>query len=119
ILAGSPLDRCADAEHHAEKGEILVDNDLLADLGPLQAIAVRDSFSCIGPPLQPARRARFSPLPEVSPAAAAVYARYLHLALATRIAAGQAGFINEHRQVSVLFVNFEGFDYDAGARAAA
>ena len=62
---------------------------------------------------------RSRPLPEISAAAAALYTRYLHPAIAQRIAAGQAGFINEHRQVSVLFVNFSGFDYDVDQQAGA
>src|SRR5215216_721134 len=119
ILAGGPLDRCADAEHHADKGEIVVDDRLLDDLGSLSAVEQRDGFSCIGRLLRPARTVSFRPLPEISPSAAAVYTRYMHPAIAQRIAAGQAGFINEHRQVSVLFVNFSGFDYDANAQAGA
>jgi predicted ATPase/class 3 adenylate cyclase len=117
ILAGGPLDRCADAEHHADKGEIVVDDQLLDDLGALSHLEPRDGFSCIGRLQQPARPVPARRLPQISATAAAVYTRYLHPAIAQRIAAGQAGFINEHRQVSVLFVNFAGFDYDADPRA--
>ena len=119
ILAGGPLDRCADAEHHADKGEIVVDDRLLGDLGWLSGVEQRDGFSCIGRLLRPARPVPARPLSEISAAAAAVYTRYMHPAIAQRIAAGQAGFINEHRQVSVLFVNFSGFDYDADPQAGA
>src|SRR4051812_408718 len=119
ILAGGPLDRCADAEHHAGKGEIVVDDQLLGDLGALSSVEQRDGFSCIGRLLRPAGRVPARPLPKISAAAAAVYTRYIHPAIAQRIAAGQAGFINEHRQVSVLFVNFSGFDYDADPQAGA
>lgn len=119
ILAGGPLDRCADAEHHADKGEIVVDDQLLGDLGALVSIEPRDGFSCIGRMLRPARPVPARPLPQISAAAAAVYTRYIHPAIAQRIAAGQAGFINEHRQVSVLFINFTGFDYDADRLAGA
>ncbi|MEO7912227.1 MAG: adenylate/guanylate cyclase domain-containing protein, partial [Roseiflexaceae bacterium] len=119
ILAGGPLDRCADAEHHADKGEIVVDDQLLDDLGALAGVEQRNGFSCIGRMLRPARPVPMRPLPEISTAAAAVYTRYLHPAIAQRIAAGQAGFINEHRQVSVLFVNFSGFDYDDDPQAGA
>jgi class 3 adenylate cyclase/predicted ATPase len=119
ILAGGPLDRCADAEHHADKGEIVVDDQLLDDLGALSNVEPRDGFSCIGRLLRPSRPMPLRPLAEISAAAAVAYTRYLHPAIAQRVAAGQAGFINEHRQVSVLFVNFAGFDYDADPQAGA
>jgi class 3 adenylate cyclase/tetratricopeptide (TPR) repeat protein len=119
ILAGGPLDRCADAEHHADKGEIVVENNLLDDLGWLSTLEQRDGFSCIGRLLRPARPMPARPLSETSAEAEAIYTRYLHPAIAQRIAIGQAGFINEHRQVSVLFVNFSGFDYDADPQAGA
>jgi class 3 adenylate cyclase/tetratricopeptide (TPR) repeat protein len=117
ILAGGPLDRCADAEHHAGKGEIVVDDQLLGDLGALANRDPRDGFTCIGQLARPAARIPARPLPDVSAAAEALFARYSHPAIAQLIASGQAGFINEHRQVSVLFVNFAGFDYDADPRA--
>jgi class 3 adenylate cyclase/tetratricopeptide (TPR) repeat protein len=119
ILAGGPLDRCADAEHHADKGEIVVDDQLLDDLGALSGVEQRAGFSCIGRLLRPSGPVPARPLPQISTAAAAVYTRYMHPAVAQRIVAGQAGFINEHRQVSVLFVNFSGFDYDADPQAGA
>src|SRR4051812_32958410 len=65
ILAGGPLDRCADAEHHADKGEIVIDNQLLADLGSLSSIEQRDGFSCIGRLLPPARRVPARPWPKI------------------------------------------------------
>ena len=41
-----------------------------------------------------------------------VLAAYLHPAIASRVESGQSGFVNEHRKVTVLFVNFGDFDYD-------
>ena len=119
ILAGGPLDRCADAEHHADKGEIVVDDQLLDDLGSLSVLNSATDSAVLGACCGRRGRVPARPLPEISAAAAAVYTRYMHPAIAQRIAAGQAGFINEHRQVSVLFVNFSGFDYDADPQAGA
>src|SRR5690349_16415638 len=85
ILAGGPLDRCADAEHHAGKGEIVVDDQLLGDLGSLAERDPRDGFTCIGPLARPAARIPARPLPGVSAAAEALFARYIHPAIAQRI----------------------------------
>src|SRR5262245_10787257 len=47
IIAGRVLDRCADAEHHATKGEVVVHDTLLEYVGDASVVEERGGFSCI------------------------------------------------------------------------
>lgn len=112
LIAGQLLDLCADAEHHADKEEVVIHNDLLAQAGQIEIVEARDDFSCIA---RLKRRARPAPLPDLGPLPPSVIdilSAYLHPSLAQRLQANQSSFINEHRKVTVLFVSFSGFDYD-------
>lgn len=111
IIAGEVLDLCAEAEHHATPGEVVIHNQLLPYVGSIEISETRDDFSCVTGtgadallPLPPQR--------DVPPQAVDVLAGYLHPTIAQRLKAGLGGFINEHREVTTLFVNFTGFDYD-------
>jgi adenylate cyclase len=119
IIAGGVLDRCADAEHHAGKGEVVVHNELLATAGPVEVLEDRGGFSCVA---RLKRRARLAPLPHRDDApdeAVSTLIRYVHPAIAERLRTSQIGFINEHRKVTVLFVSFAGFDYDGDPQVVA
>ncbi len=112
LIAGELLDLCADAEHHADKGEVVIHDDLLAHAGHIEVVEDRDGFSCIA---RLKRRARPAPLPDLGslpPPVIDTLSTYLHPSLAQRLRANQSSFINEHRKVTVLFVSFSGFDYD-------
>lgn len=120
IIAGEPLDQCADAEHHASRGEVVVHDSLLPLAGEIEIVETRAGFSCVGglaqrpapQPLEPITR-------DLSAAERDIFAAYLPPVVAQRLRRGQSGFINEHRRVTVLFVNFGGFDYahDPGVSA--
>lgn len=114
LIAGRVLDLCADAEHHASQGEVVVHNDLLRELLPdsVQIVEGRGDFSCVGSLQRRSARAPLPALPELPLAAIETIASYLHPSLAERLHEGQTGFINEHRKVTILFVSFGGFDYD-------
>lgn len=112
IIAGELLDASAEAEHHATRGEIVVQNSMLNLLGAVDIQEVRGDFTCLRRLAEPAPTAPLEPLGDVPEAALPTLAAYLHPILAQRVAAGQTGFINEHRKVTSLFVNFTGFDYD-------
>lgn len=119
VIAGQLLDDCADAEHHATKGEVVVHDALLPYLDDIQIIERRDGFTCVGTLLHPADRA---PLPDISgdpETARDILRAYLHPSIAHRIENAPLGFINEHRRVTVLFVRFSGFDYDYDAEVKA
>jgi len=112
IIAGSALDRCAQAEHHATRKEVVVHNGLLEAVGEAVLVEERGEFSCITRLKQPGGRAPLPPLDQFTPEAVQTVAAYMHPSIAQRLREGQTSFINEHRQVTVLFANFGGFDYD-------
>ncbi len=113
IIAGEPLDLCAEAEHRADQGEVVIHDDLLPYTGQIEIAEERDGFSAVE-----RLRRRASPRPQeeiarpLSEAARATFAAYLPPVVAGRFSRGQSGFINEHRRVTVLFISFSGFDYD-------
>jgi class 3 adenylate cyclase/predicted ATPase len=115
LIAGGVLDRCADAEHHATRGEVVIHTDLRDALGDgaLDIVEERDGFSRVAGLRRRARSKPAAPPPPVPDESPGVLARFVHPAIAQRLQAGQIGFINEHRKASVLFVSFAEFDYDA------
>jgi adenylate cyclase len=112
IIAGHVLDACAEAEHHAGKGEVVVHNDLLAFAADALVVEARDDFTCVAGLGAAEPPAPLAELKEPTARAIATIAAYLHPALAEGLRANQLGFINEHRHVVVMFVRFGGFDYD-------
>ena len=118
IVAGDVLDRCAEAEHHAPSGQVLIyQEDLQPFMAQVQSVTVAaDSrFSRVLAVNYPVRSV---PLPLlIAPAdwplsLKPLLAAFLHPAITQRLEAGQASFISEHRRVTSLFGAFEGFDYD-------
>jgi class 3 adenylate cyclase/predicted ATPase len=120
LIAGEVLDRCADAEHHASKGEVVAHDDLLPMIPDVEIVERREGFTCISG--KAGERASV-PLPIWDArdliAAQATLAAYLHPVIAQRLRLGQSSFINEHRKVTVLFISFSGFDYDHDPGVAA
>jgi adenylate cyclase len=115
LVAGAAIDCCASAEHHATAGEIAAHNSLLTLLDRSHSVARGAQFGSITrqwrpAPLEPVLQAEMPA--EISKAAVDMLARYLHPTIAQRLRAGQLGFINEHRTISVLFVGFDEFAYD-------
>lgn len=116
IFAGAPLLDAGAAQGLVSAGEIALHPTLLArlpaDLVETQSVA--EGYAL----LQGLRRevvpASVAPLPSLSePQAAAEALRpFLPRAVYQRLMAGGDTFVNEHRQVTVIFVGFEGIDYD-------
>jgi adenylate cyclase len=111
IIAGKPLDDCADAEHHASKGEVVATRETVAAAGDALVAEDREGFALVTGLRRRARPAPLAALPPSSSAMEALLAAYLHPSIAERTRAGQGGFINEHRKVTVLFVRFAELDY--------
>ena len=111
IIAGELLDLCADAEHHATKGEVVIHNDLLRFSGEIEIVEDRDGFTCVSKLHETIEPAPLSDL-EIAPEKVMHTANYLHPVLIERLQGGQQQFLNEHRKVVILFVSFSGFDYD-------
>lgn len=112
VIAGEILDRCAEAEHHAEKGDVVLDKVLLPFGPDAQIIEDREDFRLLGRLTQPVSLNPLLHAEDVPDQAVDTLAAFLHPTIAQRIRNQQTGFINEHRQVTVLFVSFSGFDYD-------
>lgn len=108
ILAGEALVHSAAAEQLATDGQTLLHKSVWDALPPAQTAPVNDDFSRLEllttPTLPPVDT---TPEPQKQ-----VAIRMLHPILRDRLNRGQTAFINEHRQVTVLFVQFSGFDYD-------
>ncbi|HEX9369482.1 MAG TPA: adenylate/guanylate cyclase domain-containing protein, partial [Roseiflexaceae bacterium] len=111
IIAGGLLDRCAEAEHVARTGEVVIHIDLLPFAGEAETVAAQPRFARVR---RLDRRVPRSPLaaPSVPPPIDGIITAYLHPSIVQRLTAGQIGFVNEHRKVTIIFVQFSGFDYD-------
>jgi class 3 adenylate cyclase/tetratricopeptide (TPR) repeat protein len=113
VIAGSAVDRCAEAERYAGRGEVVVHTALLPYAGAVATGAARDEFTVVTRLERPALPRIAMPPPAVpSPAIQPTLQAYLHPAIAARLRHGQTGFINEYRAVTMLFAGFSGFDYD-------
>ena len=119
VIAGSALDRCADAEHCADAGEVIVHRTLADAGGDIEYVEKRAPFDRVASLHGRQETAPLAPLDALSPALAKTFSAYLHPTIAQLIRDGQSSFINAHRKVTVLFANFAGFDYDADSGAGA
>jgi adenylate cyclase len=113
IIAGEVVAAAAEAEHHARKGEVILHGSL-ADLADEVVVGEqRSDFLQITGLL---KRNSVGASPKVdypqNPYLLERIRPFIHPATARRIQDGQTSFINEHRNVTILFVSFEGFDYD-------
>ncbi len=111
IVAGSVLDLCAEAEHHAQKGEVVIHEGMFAPC--FEISEKREVFGLVNGMMGVrGKLAPLPPLPTLSPEATETIAAFMHPSIAQRIRTGQTSFINEHRKATILFVSFGGFDYD-------
>ena len=129
VLAGHPLDRMAEAEHHATAGEVVIDGKWLEnvelsweDLGIVVGVE-RDGFSLVERLTQAVERTAGGEVDWIASSegvAEQVMAQlvpYLPQTVFERIVEGQRQFVGEHRRVVSLFVNFIGIDYDSDPEA--
>jgi class 3 adenylate cyclase/tetratricopeptide (TPR) repeat protein len=115
VLGGSLLDRVADLEHLAERGEVLVDAHTLealgsrvelavvreSDHGSVGVVATLSGFAPAAKPPPPPPRLRRS-----------VSRQWVLPPVYKRIATGRGEFLAELRPVTSMFVRFGGFDFD-------
>ena len=112
VLAGRLIDALADAEHHADKGDVILDRSAVEALGPRVTVGARrgdGSAVVLDRLLVPVERvpaAQPPPLPEelVRP--------WLLPAVYERIRTGRGEFLAELRPAYPVFVRFAGIDYD-------
>lgn len=111
IIAGSALDRCAEAEHHATRGEVVAETLWASAVPGVELGEARGDFSLVRTLHPLAAPQPLVPL-ELYTIPPERIAAYIHPTLARLIQEGQISFINGHRKVTVVFVSFGGFDYD-------
>lgn len=113
IIAGQALDQCVAAEHLAQDGEIIAQQALVDLVGHVRATPRQAQFAHVHSLELAAQPVAPHPLLDFSPRQIELLAAYTHPVVAQRIQRGQLSLLNEHRQVTVMFVRFEGFDYEA------
>ena len=114
-LAGALMDRLAGAEHHAERGEVVLDSTTLDALaGRAELALVRGE----GPDRVGVVGAMLGSLPPAPPPLAyarlpkSVVRQWLLPAVYERMGAGRGEFLSELRPAVPMFVRFGGIDYD-------
>jgi len=112
VLAGEALDLCADAEHHATRGEVVIHRRVADLAGGLPAAERRGEFFLVVEKPAGAAPHPIQPLPEPPDSLLPMLAAFVHPSIASRLAQEQVTFINEHRKVTVLFLRFDDFAYN-------
>ncbi|MCB9136608.1 MAG: tetratricopeptide repeat protein [Anaerolineales bacterium] len=112
ILAGSALDLCAEAEHHATRGEVVVHEDLLSAGEGFVVDERRERFARVTEACTPSVLVDPPTSENLTEDAIRAISVFLHPAISQRVRENLTSFINEHRKVTVLFVRFENLDYD-------
>lgn len=117
VLAGATVDRLAEAEHLAERGEVIASPEVARKVsGQLLIGAWRGRFGVVE-----GLRANVEPAPWPDHLSGDLTSErlrpYLLRPVHERVGGGQGEFLAELRPVSVLFLRFTGIDYDADEAA--
>ncbi len=110
--AGTAINRCAEAEHHATSGEIVACSDLLSNVEGIVVTEQRGAWSVVAALDMAAPPAPLAPPTPLPSHMTEQLTSVVHPILAQRLQAGEDAFVNEHRNVSVLWVGFNDLDYD-------
>ncbi len=117
VLAGATVDRLTEAEHLAERGEVIASPEIARKESRRLMIATwRGRFGVVEglrETIEPTPWATLTP-DGLTPA---VVRPYLLPPVYERIDTGHGDFLAELRSVSVLFLRFTGIDYDEDASA--
>jgi len=119
VVAGQGVESCVEAEHHALPGEVVAQDDVLRLCPDAVVGERRGEFAQVLDVSSGSAPVPAAILPKVTHAARRTLTAYLPGTIAERMRAGHARFVDEHRRISVLFVGFEGFDYDQPVAAQA
>ncbi|HNS50840.1 MAG TPA: response regulator [Anaerolineae bacterium] len=122
VIAGSPLDELARAEHRAGRGEVVATEEVIERLGPcVQVLEWRTEdtgwrcavVGCLTERVAP------RPWPELPPEALPdrLCRSWLAPPVADRLAGGTKQFLAELRPAVALFLSFRGIDYEADDQA--
>lgn len=127
VLAGATLDRMAAGEHHANKGEVVVDTETVTHLGDILELSEwRDEpesgerFGVVKK-LLPRAKVKATPWPafDVDSLSEEQLRPWLLPPVYERLQAGKGEFLAELRPAVVLFLSFDGIDFDGDERAGA
>ncbi|MBN1666463.1 MAG: tetratricopeptide repeat protein, partial [Anaerolineales bacterium] len=124
ILAGDTLDRCAQAEHLASQGQIILDQSVAAVVQPTATLSEQEAgwaqLLAVNSTVDHKPVKALAPFPEQ---VIQLVKAFLHPSIARRIEQDQLSFLNEHRKVTILFAGFSALDYEhdpqVGARLQA
>ena len=117
VVAGSAVDLCARAEGLAERGEVVAHKGVLERCDVVITSWRKGAMAGVAALERSPRRARPRRPPLVPPEALPALAAFLHPVVVQRLHGGLEGFVNEHRRLTVLFVGFQGPDYDSDTEA--
>jgi len=119
VLAGAPLERMAAAEHVADRGELVADNETIRLLDSRAAVGVwrRGEDGLPVAVLSRLVRPRTTPHFDAPPAPSydlpdATVRPWLLPAVWANLAAGEERFLAELRPATALFVRFTGLDFE-------
>ncbi len=118
VLAGKTLDRLAEAEHEAQKGEVILDEATIENLGPRVEIETWRQNPMTGERLGIVARLDNMSIPAYWPPVPqdaldeAITRRWLLPPVYKRLVEGGGEFLAELRPAVALFVRFSGIDYD-------
>ncbi len=123
-VAGQTLDRLAAAEHAANRGEVIVQGELVEQCsGHFAAREWRsdDRGRPISVVAGPVEGVSSSPWPDLPPDALSdcQCRPWLLPAVYDQLRSGNKQFLSELRPVTALFINFKGIDYDGDEEAGA
>jgi class 3 adenylate cyclase/tetratricopeptide (TPR) repeat protein len=123
VVAGTALDRAAAAQDAAGPGEIVLQSSLASEFEDLDPLEKQGEFVSISERRKGRLHKDLSPpapkiIPASTPEADRILASFLHPVIARRVRAGQNDLVNEHRRSTIMFVAFEGVDYDTDRDAS-
>ncbi len=127
VLAGATLDQMAAAEHHAQKGEVVVTAEVATHLSDkIELLEWRDDheshhrYALVGG-LLPQTQVEPTPWPNPDQTllTEAQVKPWLLPPVYQRLTAGKGEFLAELRPIATLFLSFTGIDYDGDKKAGA
>ena len=116
VLAGRLVDDLAETEHHAERGEVVLDPSAVAALGRRVELADERIDPANGRRFRVVRRmieqVADAPVDEPPPLPESVVRQWLLPSVYERMRTGRGEFLAELRAAYPLFLRFGGIDYD-------
>ncbi len=113
VLAGSLIDDLAEAEHHAEKGDIILDRSAVRALGDRVVVREARADGHVGVLDRLLVDVRSVDVVEPPPLPEELVRPWLLPAVYERLRTGRGEFLAELRPAYPVFIRFGGIDYDA------